>query len=266
MKKLLLGLAAVATLATAPALAADMPVKARPAVVEAAYNWSGFYTASTIGIGWQRVRGDFVDPTLPPDKHNANRTTGWYDSHIGFQWQFNSIVIGVEGAWATPLDRAYGGSFSPSPDCFGASGIANRICESRVSSVWSAVGKLGIAFDRMMIYGIGGWASAKIATRDRVANTGAVNVDENTDYRHKGWVAGVGADWFVGKFLFSDIIFGVEYRHYAFDTVRHVPVNVTFAPPIAFAADVRDVRATLDVVSAKLTFKWTPAAAVIARY
>jgi outer membrane immunogenic protein len=266
MNKLLLGLAAVATLATAPALAADMPVKARPAVVEAAYNWSGFYTASTLGIGWQRVRGDFVDPTLPPDRHNANRTTGWYDSHIGFQWQFNSIVIGAEGAWATPLDRAFGGTFSPSPDCFGASAIPNRICESRVSSVWSAVAKLGLAFDRWMIYGVGGWASAKIETRDRVANTGLVNVQENTDYRHKGWVAGIGADWMVGKFLFSDIIFGLEYRHYSFDTVRHFPVNVTFAPPIAFPGDVRDVRATLDVVSAKLTFKWTPVAAVVAKY
>jgi len=263
MRKLLLGIVAGATLTGAPALAADMPVyKAAPIV--AVYNWSGFYTASTFGIGWTREYGDFVLP--PPDRHNSFRTSAWYDSHVGLQWQFGSFVIGAEGAWATPLDRAYASSFSPSADCFGATPIANRICESRISSVWSAVGKLGIAWDRMMIYGVGGWASAKIATRDRVANTGLINVDEDRDYRHNGWVAGVGADWFISKFLFSDLIFGIEYRHYQFDTVRHFPVNVTFAPPVAFAADVRDVRGQLDVISAKLTFKWTPVAAVMARY
>lgn len=253
MKTLFLGLAAAATLSTAPALAADMPVKARP-VVEAAYNWSGLYTASTVGIGWARERGDFVFP--PPDRHNSNHSSAWYDSHIGFQWQFSNIVIGVEGAWATPLDKTYGSSTSPSADCFGATPIANRLCESRVSNVWSAGGKLGLAFDRRMVYGIGGWASAKIATRDRVASTGVINVAEDRDYRHNGWFAGVGGEWFVGKILFSDVIFGLEYRHYSFESVRHFPVNVVV--PGVFAADQRDVRATLDVVSAKLTFKWTP--------
>src|SRR5436309_1708525 len=72
MRKLLLGIVAGATLTGAPALAADMPVyKAAPIV--AVYNWSGFYTASTFGIGWTREYGDFVLP--PPDRHNSFRTS-----------------------------------------------------------------------------------------------------------------------------------------------------------------------------------------------
>src|SRR5262249_3600531 len=195
MKTLLLGLAAVATLSTGPALAADMPLKARP--FEAAYNWSGFYTASTLGIGWVQERGDFVLP--PPDRHNSDHSSAWYDSHVGFQWQFNNIVIGAEGAWATPLDKTWGSSASPSADCFGATPIANRYCESRVSSVWSAGGKLGLAFDSRMIYGIGGWASAKIATRDRVASTGLINITEDRPYRHDGRVVGGGGDMVRGR-------------------------------------------------------------------
>jgi outer membrane immunogenic protein len=266
MKNLLLATTALASLA-APAMAADMPVKAPAAVVEAAYNWTGLYTASTLGVGNARIFGDFVDPTLPPDRHNSSRSSAWWDSHIGFQYQWNRIVIGIEGTLAVPLSRDYGTSLSPSADCFGASLIANRTCESRIDRIWGIGGRLGVTvWDRTLLYGTGGWATARIQTRDRVTSTGLINVNENQDYWHRGWYAGAGLDWYLTRIWFSDLILGVEYRHYNFDVVRHFPVNVTFSPPIAFAGDVRDVRGRLDVISARLTFKWNPTGAVVARY
>src|SRR5262245_9868819 len=36
----------------APALAADMPVKARPAPAVAVYNWTGFYVGANAGYTW----------------------------------------------------------------------------------------------------------------------------------------------------------------------------------------------------------------------
>jgi outer membrane immunogenic protein len=265
MQKFLLGMSALVVLA-APSMAADMPVKAPPApVVEAVYNWTGFYTASTLGGGRARVFGNFVNP--PPDHHNSSRSGAWYDSHVGFQYQWNRIVIGVEGTYALPLSKDYGASLSPSGDCFGATPIPNRTCESRISRIWGIGGRLGVTvWERTLLYGTGGWASAKIQTRDRVTNTGLINVDENQSYWHRGWYAGAGFDWYLTRFFFSDLILGVEYRHYQFNSVRHFPVNVTFVPPVAFAADQRDVSGRLDVISARLTFKWNPTSTVVARY
>ena len=55
MKKLLLaGIALTALLA--PAMAADMPVKARPAPLPPPPDWSGFYLGVHGGYGWKKDR------------------------------------------------------------------------------------------------------------------------------------------------------------------------------------------------------------------
>src|SRR5262245_23218910 len=60
MKNLLGGVALSLCLA-APAMAADMPVKARPApAVAAAYNWSGCYIGIQGGFGLQRTDNSFA--------------------------------------------------------------------------------------------------------------------------------------------------------------------------------------------------------------
>src|SRR5688572_374146 len=94
MKAFVGGLIISAALA-APALAADMPVKARPAPLAAAYDWSGFYVGVHAGYGWGDV--SFGMPGVPG--------VGEYDStgfvgggHAGINWQFNRLVLGVEGA------------------------------------------------------------------------------------------------------------------------------------------------------------------------
>jgi len=48
---LLAGVAAVALMAAAPALAADLPLKVPPAAA-AVWSWSGFYVGAHGGYGW----------------------------------------------------------------------------------------------------------------------------------------------------------------------------------------------------------------------
>ena len=48
MKKIVSAIA-LAVLMSAPAFAADMPVKARPVVVDPVYDWSGFYIGGGTG-------------------------------------------------------------------------------------------------------------------------------------------------------------------------------------------------------------------------
>ena len=235
--------------------AADLPVKAVMKPVVSEYNWTGIYSASSFGIGDRQVDGTYVLP--PPDRHNSGATQGFYGSYLGFQYQWNKLVLGIEGTLLLPLQE-WTQSHSPTGECL--LGVPNRSCEHSMSRIWGVGGRLGYApLDRFMVYGTGGYASARIETRDRVTSTGVINIAEADAYRHGGWYAGAGVDYFVGKVLWSDSIIGIEYRHYDFDTVRHFPTAAgtpSGAPTIT--ADTRDVSAKIDVVSMRATFKFQP--------
>jgi outer membrane immunogenic protein len=259
MKKILVSAIALAALA-APAFAADLPTKApymKAPPPPAVYNWTGFYSATVVGGGWEEIDGVYVTP--PPDNHRTSQSRGWWGSAYGAQYQWNNWVLGVEGGWSQPFSDDWGTSASVSADCLNLSAIANRTCESRVRNYWNVGGKLGYAWNNWMFYGEGGFANGRIQTATVVTTTGVPT--SFTSQRHDGWYAGAGLDVFITKIWMSDLILGVEYRHVEFDTARHVDLLLG-----ATGVNNRDVNATLDVVQAKITFKWSPDWAVRARY
>ena len=54
----ILAAAAFAGMAASSALAADMPVKARPVAVVDVWNWTGFYIGGNAGYSWGRSETD----------------------------------------------------------------------------------------------------------------------------------------------------------------------------------------------------------------
>ena len=113
MKKLLLaGIALTALLA--PAMAADMPVKARPAPLPPPPDWSGFYLGVHGGYGWKKDRFSSsecvffcgkrgVDLIIiePPQEQRIvidgiNSKGGVFGAHAGHNWQYGSVVAGFE--------------------------------------------------------------------------------------------------------------------------------------------------------------------------
>jgi outer membrane immunogenic protein len=239
---------AMLALVVAPTLAADiparMPVKA-PAAVVAAYDWSGFYTATTIGGGWQDIDGVWV---APPDLHRTSATRFWTGSHVGYQVMMpNRWVIGVEGSYSAPWDKKYATS-STGPDCVNISGPAGSTCGARITNVWTIGGKVGHAFGNMMVYGAGGYANAKI---EQFFSSNPSGVWDSSDSRrHGGWYVGAGFDVLVTRIMWSDLILGVEYRHYEFERGSH---------PTQMAGAARNFDATVDTIMAKATFKWVGA-------
>jgi outer membrane immunogenic protein len=104
MKKFLLGiLGAVAV--TAPALAADLPMKAPPPMLPPLYNWSGFYIGANGGWGQSDNCLDIVTVAgaLLVDGCR-DRSGGIVGGQIGYRWQApnNHFVFGIEaqGDWA----------------------------------------------------------------------------------------------------------------------------------------------------------------------
>jgi outer membrane immunogenic protein len=232
MKKFLLGGAALAAMFVGPAMAADMPVKARPAPVVAAYSWAGCYVGGTLGA--DRGRSAFTwtgitesatgfavsAATALPAAANANltRTGVTGGGEVGCNYQSGSFVYGIEGDWeytglsarrtATSLGLGNGGN----PGI-----IPGAITESWKSS-WLATlrGRAGFAADRVYFYGTGGLALANVRYFDQncfgaPAAIPGCNTAGGSNTR-AGWVAGGGVEWAVsgnwslkGEYLFADL-------------------------------------------------------------
>src|SRR6266581_5814356 len=90
-----------------PAVAADMAVKAPPPVAAVVTNWSGFYIGGNVGAGWADttfsgipVTGDhFLRPAslFSTGNGDGNIVGG---VQIGFNWQWNRLVLGLEGTYS----------------------------------------------------------------------------------------------------------------------------------------------------------------------
>jgi outer membrane immunogenic protein len=247
MKGLLAGAIALAALAAGPAMAADMPLKAPPLSAPLpAYNWTGFFTGASIGGQSWDISGIYANG----DRHHTEATGGVFGGHVGAQYQINSWVLGVEAAYNTPFSRGSSTSLSPTPDCLGVSAAIDRRCSARITNTWTAGARLGYAVDRFMVYGTGGFANGRVDTNTAVASTGALT--SATSARQDGWFVGVGGEYFVTKFLWSDLILGAEYQHIDLGAARHLDVLN------GLAINSRDVKASEDIARARMIFKWTP--------
>ena len=107
MKKIWLsGMALLAVSMAAPASAADLAakpyVKAPPPVIAPIYDWTGFYIGANGGWGQSHGCVDFVTPAGTVAGGCADRSGGLAGGQIGYRWQTNQFVLGLEaqGDWA----------------------------------------------------------------------------------------------------------------------------------------------------------------------
>lgn len=170
-KQLLCSTAAIAIAAAicGPVSAADMPTKAayKAPALPAMYNWSGFYVGGHIGYG--SAKFDF---NTGVDSGSSGSLIG--GGQLGYNWQSGNIVWGLEGdVSAAGMQK---GQSSP--------------IEAKVDLLASIRGRLGLAFDRVLVYGTGGGAYVHGKSD---ANTFGTNLSTNPS-NFRG-VAGGGIEW-----------------------------------------------------------------------
>jgi outer membrane immunogenic protein len=174
-----IGSVALAALTSLPARAADMtPVVQRTATsgyIPAQFFWTGFYLGAGVGGGWGH--STFVDPF---GSIASPSLKGFLLGGVaGINYQISSIVVGVEGDFVGSL--AKGTTIDP---------IGNAL-QTQVFWTASFTGRLGWAFDRLLIYGKGG--AAFEYDRDSVTqNTGVAVVGSTT---RAGWTVGAGVEY-----------------------------------------------------------------------
>jgi outer membrane immunogenic protein len=151
MRKFLLGTLGLVAMA-APALAADLPVKAPPPPVNPLYNWSGFYIGGNGGWGqsddcWNALTAAGV--ILTDRCHD--RSGGVLGGQIGYRWQLpdNHFVIGVEaqGDWAD-IKSTHVSLFDPT----------NLTLGTKLDGLGLFTGQFGFAADTWLWYVKGGAA------------------------------------------------------------------------------------------------------------
>jgi outer membrane immunogenic protein len=244
MKKLLLATAAVGALGIGSASAADLAArpytKAPAPYVSPVYDWTGFYVGGHVGGGWADQGytvtddsnggagifggGEFANGTVLNKSHPSGVLGGVQG---GFNWQFNNVVLGVEGEYTWTGLRGESRTADPS-----GSGLILH-SHDRIDEIATVTGRVGYAFNNWLLYGKGGWAWARGGSDGVVAFQGAPLATFSSGSEKDGWVAGAGVEWGFAPNWSAKI----EYEHIDLGN-KTVRVNAnSFAGPTTLFAD-----------------------------
>ena len=252
MRKLLFAhAAALAVTLAGPAIAADLPLKSD--YVAPRFSSTSCYVGGHLGGGF--ARKDMTDPVqLVQDSFNGGPITNGITTvstsptgvviggQIGCDYQFASnLVIGIEGAASGSTMR---GSTTVSLPA-GAPDLA--LVQANTDFLASVTGRVGYAFDNVLLYAKGGLAVAG----DKYNVSGATFLGpppynfQGLDNR-LGYIVGGGVDWAFSRHWSMN----VEYDYYQFG---HGNILMTEQISGAFSGVV-DVRQTVQVVKVGFNF------------
>ncbi len=198
MTRFLVSAAAVALMSGAAA-AADLPLPMEPAPVLApvavGYNWTGVYVG--LQAGWKFGDNNFGfddddddDDFLDDFDDDSVDFDGWFaGGHIGARYQWNWLVAGVEGdlEW---VDVDGDSGFDDDDD-----GDDDLRIGSDIDWEGSIRGTLGVGFDRVHVYGTGGFAFAGVDDSfDFDDDDDEDDSGDDGDDTRVGWTIGAGVD------------------------------------------------------------------------
>jgi outer membrane immunogenic protein len=239
-----------------------------------AYDWTGYYVGANGGGIWgssdvvsnravpfpvfTNVAGNLIVPaqlgTWPAASGSGSSFVG--GGQAGYNWQTGQIVWGAEADIdGASLHEASTTSLTRGPTIAGSQTVTANY-SAQVDWIATLRGKVGYAWDRLMLYGTVG-----LAVADTTVNTtygimqpaptptpGAASSSAVIP----GWTAGVGGEWAIASAWTA----GIEYRHT--DLGRHGYnlgfTDVALAPFVGPTSGT--VHFTTDQVTARLSWHW----------
>ena len=214
------------------ASAADLPGRhqapffSTPAVTRTSYLWTGFYVGAHAGYAFNSAKANAtVQNVAYSAKDSSENFKGGL--HAGYNWQTGSVVLGVEAS------ADYGNARSSAQ-------MATVMAASKARLQGSLRGRIGYAFDRLLIYGAGGVA----LTSSKYTGTLALATESHSSTL-VGWTVGAGAEY-----AFTDAISArLEYRYTDFGK-KSVTFTSFAATPLVVGSRTRE-QAVLAGVSFK---------------
>jgi outer membrane immunogenic protein len=168
MKKTLLTAASLIALGIAPAVGADLPARTYtkgPAPVAPVSSWTGFYIGAMGGYAKENTTGI------------GALSGGLAGGTVGYNWQTGMMVYGLEAdaAWSNVGATVGNPAFVAATD--------------KINDLGTARGRIGVAFDQILLYGTGGFAWV-----DNKLTATVLGVSASESHFHTGWTAGAGIE------------------------------------------------------------------------
>jgi outer membrane immunogenic protein len=184
------------------ASAADLYVKAPPPEY---FTWSGFYVGANAGFAFGSTTTTDIVATNGVcwvscgAQWGTKVSGGTGGGQIGYNWQFGSIVLGVE------RDLGYLGASGTGPYPLLPTTTAN----TNGGFFSTARARAGFTVDHLLVYATGGWFGADFDTTVHQSTGGTVINTASSGFQ-SGWTAGGGIEWaFAPKWSLKG-----EYLHY----------------------------------------------------
>jgi outer membrane immunogenic protein len=250
-------LASVGAIALAgSAFAADLPSRAPPPVYvppAPIFTWTGFYIGGQVGYAWGKNNVNFGDNFGDFDSFSYNTSGVIGGAHVGYNLQLSQFVIGLEGDVDGTSQRK---SFSQSM-LFGSSlvtgafgGLAGPLTGTGTFAVNHSIegsirGRVGYAWDRVLLYATGGVAfggfnssvSGNFAgfvtadTTSGLAPFGPIGGSSSSSATRVGWTVGGGLEYAVtnnwsirAEYRYTDFGHATQYAT-SFDSVLLGPAG-----------------------------------------
>jgi len=273
LKTLILAVVAPATILAAPAMAADMFVKAKAPPPPVVIDWSGIYVGGSIGGVWtdaHRFMPNLPQVGIPAQTFTSHGNDTIYDVHVGLQWQWQQWVLGVEGGYSQGA-KGIGSSVSVSPP----EPFTSLAATTHLTELFTVGPRVGYAWDRVMAYGTGGYALERINGSYTCKDTGlpvlpgpgacsavfgpAAQLDFGGVTFNNGWFAGFGLEVMAWRGPGFDVILGAEYQHFEAEQKLAFQCTVAQCGPTQHQNFLQDVAG--NIVRARLSIKtdgWGP--------
>jgi outer membrane immunogenic protein len=278
----------------AAANAADMAVKAPIPMAPAVFSWTGFYIGANVGGAWTPNSGgsDFgplfppfivlppavAIPTVIPGQlatlgGDGRRSGVIGGGQVGYNWQVNQFVLGVE---ADAVGTGLHGSSASASRTIGAPIFAVPVTQTvtvdfgHVEWMASFRGRAGFAVNQALFYVTGGGAVAEFGgSRTTLVNGPGISIPAAGTYvatnggssTRWGWTVGGGIEWafnqnwsVAGEYRYTD--FG--NRGSSFD----IPSGLAAAP--IFFTGTASSRVTIEQATFRLNYRF--GGPVVARY
>ena len=143
--------------------------------------WDGPEIGVQGGYAWGTSKGSI--PAIPLT-YKFDPSGGLGGAHAGYNWQWDHVVLGIEGdAEGADVNGSLTGNFPTVRPIFRGTAKTNMDFDASIR------GKLGYAFDRVLVYGTGGVAFGDVKTT--FTAVGPDTVGSTSDVR-VGWTAGGG--------------------------------------------------------------------------
>jgi outer membrane immunogenic protein len=207
MKRILIGMAGIASLLTTSALAADLAPRMytkAPAPVAVVYDWTGFYIGGNVGYSWGRssdtstlTNGVGTVLFTSADKTNLDGVVG--GGQIGYNWQMQNWVWGLEADIQGTDEKGTRNFACGFVTCFGPAALVlpplQVALSQKIDWFGTVRGRAGVLVSpTVLLYATGGLAYGEVKSSEAV---GALPGFSSTN-TNVGWTVGAGVEGVIG--------------------------------------------------------------------